>query len=196
MALRFADVIGPRDGSDRFVTYYAWIKFADTKELPPITVPENVLETTSFTYSGNAADSIIAAMDTPSAWDEAYNVAGSGVFNVTSSIITMGHIMGRHKLEIKRADRAPGVYPSITKGPIDIHKATSMLNFKATHETEALRRTIAWFEQQYSVSEDFREYVVNELGYIIYETQDFETEEEREDFTERVMAGIQARDEL
>ena len=182
VSLRYADVIGPRDNTGRFLTYYSWVKFHDLESVPPITIPRGVVEGTSITYVGDAAWSIVAAMDEANrgGWDEAYNIGCDEVFNVTSQIMTMGHLMGKHELRPRKGDIDLYIYPSVTKGPMDLSKAEDELGFVPTPLDVALSKTIAWYEKMYLDSKGFREDVLDELIGILDESYDYESDEERD----------------
>ena len=49
MSLRFADVIGPRDGTNRWVKYQLCVTYVNVKGIPALHVPNDVVETTSIT---------------------------------------------------------------------------------------------------------------------------------------------------
>merc|ERR1719203_421780 len=102
VSLRLADVIGPHDNSDRFSSYYTWLKYHHIKDVPNIYVPDNVLETTSVTYIYDIVQSIISVMNTPSSWDESYNIACQEIFNVTNAIETIAPMMGKSHIKIRR----------------------------------------------------------------------------------------------
>jgi nucleoside-diphosphate-sugar epimerase len=193
--LRFADVIGPRDSTGRFLTYYAWIKFHDLKSVPSIAVPQNVVEATSITFVGDAASSIVTAIDESNrgAWDQAYNIGCEEIFNVTSQIMTIGHLLGRHKLRPKKLKNLElYVYPSVTKGPMDVAKAKYSLNFVPTPLDVALLETVAWYETMYRTETDFREEILSELIDILDESNDFESDDDRETAVDALIAEFAA----
>jgi len=157
--LRFADVIGARDQTDRFITYVLWAKLlklareTDNNVIPNLHIPTEVLKRSSVTYVEDAAESIILAMNTPSSWKEAYNVASEEVFNVTQALEFISkHIIGQdytpNVISIDNPDNAVAMYPSVTRGPVDISKAQHKLKFVPTPLEEVLKKTIDWFEQQ------------------------------------------------
>mmetsp|Transcript_533 Transcript_533/g.1254 ORF Transcript_533/g.1254 Transcript_533/m.1254 type:complete len:422 (+) Transcript_533:109-1374(+) len=197
VSLRFADIIGPRDNTDRFLTYYAWIKFHDLESVPSIAVPHNVVEGTSITYVGDAASSIIAAIDESNVggWDEAYNIGCEDIFNVTSQIMTIGHLLGKHSLRPKKDDIDLYIYPSVTKGPIDIAKARDRIGFVPTPLDVVLFKTVAWYENMYLEHRRFRDDVLSELINILDEAYDYESDEERDDTIEALKAEVARYDE-
>ncbi len=193
VSLRFADVIGPRDGTGRFVTYYAWIKFHGLKSVPNIAVPNDIAEATSITYVEDAAQSILLAMDESNrdGWNASYNIACEEVFNVTSQIMSMGHLMGNHKIyPTKIRDLDLHVYPSVTKGPIEVTQAKNILGFLPTPQEVALSRTIRWYDEWYNNNGEFRKEVVKELIGILDEMNDYDSDEERHDAIEAMVAEV------
>jgi nucleoside-diphosphate-sugar epimerase len=193
VSLRFADVVGPRDSTGRFVTYYAWLRFERLKSVPNIAVPRGITEATSITYVGDAAQSILVAMDESNrgAWNASYNIACEEVFNVTSQIMSMGHLMGNHKIrpaKIRNLDLH--VYPSVTKGPIDVTKAKVTLGFRPTPQEVALSRTIRWYDKLYKGDSEFRKEVETELIGILDEMTDYESDDDRRDVIDSMLAEV------
>ena len=193
VSLRFADVIGPRDNTGRFVTYYAWVKFEKLESVPNIAVPKGIPEATSITYVDDAAQSILLAMDVSNrdSWNASYNIACEEVFNVTSQIMSMGHLMGNHHIHPKRIqDLDIHVYPSVTKGPVDVSKAKDTLGFRPTPQEVALSRTIRWYDKLYKKDGSFRKEVATELIGILDEVNDYESDDERHDAIESMRAEV------
>ena len=194
VSLRFADVLGPRDGTGRFVTYYAWIKFHRLKSVPNIAVPKDIAEATSITYVEDAAQSILLAMDESNrdGWNASYNIACEEVFNVTSQIMSMGHMMGNHKIyPTKIRDLDLHVYPSVTKGPIEVTQAKNILGFLPTPQEVALSRTIRWYDEWYKNNGEFRKEVVEELISILDEMNGYDdSDEERQDAIDAMLAEV------
>ena len=193
VSLRFADVIGPRDNTGRFVTYYAWINFEKLESVPSIAVPKGIPEATSITYVGDAAQSILLAMDESNrdSWNASYNIACEEVFNVTSQIMSMGHLMGNHHIRpTKIRDLDLHVYPSVTKGPIDVTKAKDTLDFRPTPQEVALSRTIRWYDKLYKKDGNFRKEVVTELIGILDEINDYDSDDERRDAIDSMLAEV------
>ena len=193
VSLRFADVVGPRDTTGRFVTYFAWVKFEKLESVPNIALPKRIPEATSITYVGDAAQSILLAMDESNrdAWNASYNVACEEVFNVTSQIMSMGHLMGNHHIRpTKIRDLDLHVYPSVTKGPIDVTKAKDTLAFRPTPQEVALSRTIRWYDKLYEKDGNFRKEVVTELIGILDEINDYESDDERRDAIDSMLAEV------
>ena len=197
ISLRFADIIGPRDNTDRFLSYFAWIKFHDLESVPSIAVPHNVVEGTSITYVGDAASSIIAAIDESNmgAWGEAYNIGCEDIFNVTSQIMTLGHLMGKHNLRPRKDDIDLYFYPSVTKGPMDIDKAKDGIGFVPTPLDVALFKTVTWYETMYLESRRFRDDVLSKLINILDKAYDYESDEERDAAVEALKAEVARHDE-
>lgn len=192
ISLRFADVIGPRDNTGRFVTYYAWIKFSKLESVPNIAVPKGIPEATSITYVGDAAESILLAMESNrDLWNASYNIACEEVFNVTSQIMSMGHLMGNHHIYPQKIrDLDLHVYPSVTKGPVDVSKAKDKLGFCPTPQEVALSRTIRWYDKLYKKDGNFRKEVVTELIDILDEVNDYESDDKRRDAIDSMLAEV------
>ena len=198
VSLRFADVIGPRDGTERFIKYYTWIKYHHLEDIPEIALPENVVEATSITYVNDAAQSIITAMEKNETWDEAYNIACEEIFNITSAITTLTQIMGQHEIiPDKLEDFDVSFYPSVTKGPMDITKAKDKLGFVPISLYTTLQETVAFYDKLYAESSDFRDDAQIILTDIVRDARDFDSDQDEEDAVDRVLAYLlEAEDEF
>lgn len=178
VALRFADIVGPRDNTDRFVTYHVWAKYVGRVEgLPSFHIQNDVVEASSITYVEDAAHAILKAMETPESWDDAYNIASEEIFNVTTILPTLGEILGRDPsvLGIKTLPEVESLamYPSVTRGPIDVTKAKDELGFQPTPLRKVLEETSAWYDTLFLEDKEAREKMVNEfIGDVLYEDED------------------------
>mmetsp|Transcript_25709 Transcript_25709/g.74370 ORF Transcript_25709/g.74370 Transcript_25709/m.74370 type:complete len:108 (-) Transcript_25709:53-376(-) len=103
----------------------------------------------------------------------------------------MGHLMGNHKIHpTKIRDLDLHVYPSVTKGPIDVNQAKNILGFDPTPQEVALSRTIRWYNKLYKKDGDFRKEVVTELIDVLDEMNDYESDKERRDAIEAMLAEV------
>lgn len=190
--LRFCDVIGPRDNTGRFLTLYTWIKFGDLKSLalPNLPIQEDAVEGTSITYVEDAAQSIILAFDeeNENAWDDrfGFNIACQEIFNVTSQIVEMGHMMGKHFVP-EKDEHGIDEYPSVEKGPVDVSKAMDKLGFVPTRQEVALRETLKWYDKLFRENEDIQEEVEEELIDILESLNEYQSEEEREEAIDNLL---------
>ena len=163
--LRFSDVIGPRDGTDRWMLYHLWIKYSKVLDIP-ITVPEEVAKTsTSVTYVQDAASAIIAALEAEKTWNEAYNVACEETFNVVSCIHSMAAIFGVKDIQVKTVPTEESfvVFPSVRRGAMDITRAKQELKFSPTPLQDVLNKTVEWYEQVFAENELVREHMLEEF---------------------------------
>ena len=192
VALRFADVVGPRDATDRYVIYHLWIKNQGFPRVPAFHIPEDIVEATSITYVNDAAASVIAAMNKPESWDEAYNIACEEIFNVTDVIITMGNYMGKENLRPLKVpqDDSFALFPSVLRGPMDISKAREKLGFKPTPLDVVLRKTLDWYNAELESNEEFLDASLQEWGEAV-----FDSEEEAEEIIDEIFDEL-TTDEL
>lgn len=183
--LRFADIIGPRDGTERWILYHLWIKYSQAIGIP-LTVPDNVANmTTSITFVEDAAASIIAAMNTKGAWNDAYNVACEEAFNVVSGIQSIASILSVDSVEVQvvPADESFEVFPSVRRGPMDITKAKKVLGFKPTPMLDVLKATVEWYEEVFVENEVLREYMLEEFISDVFTDED-------EDAVEKLLYAV------
>jgi len=171
--LRYADVIGPHDDTDRFATYVIWAKLQQLLNrediIPDLHTPEDILESSSITYVNDATQSIISAMSLTSSWNEAYNIASSEVFNVTSAVATIATKVYRNANYYKtpvviKVDSENGIamYPSVTRGPVSIAKAIKKLQFSPTILNKAISDTVSWYLDIFETDLNYRDTVVSE----------------------------------
>jgi dTDP-4-dehydrorhamnose reductase len=89
LILRLADVIGPRDCTDRFWEYYLWMKMAEKLSIPVKIPQEYVGKDISFTYTEDVAGLIadvvgLCVRDRSTIINEEYNIACKGTLTLTS----------------------------------------------------------------------------------------------------------------
>ena len=96
VTLRFADVIGPRDTTDRWYFYQLWVKFYESIGRP-MYIPTHVLELKqSMTYVNDAAQAVITAFEKgPAVWDEAYNIAMEEEFTLWDTVQSIAKVLGK-----------------------------------------------------------------------------------------------------
>ena len=205
VALHFADVVGPRDQSSRFVTYYLWTKYLHIPGVPALHIPDQVLEYSSVTSVDDAVESIMAVLERPDGWDEAYNIASEEVFNVTEAIQILGRLQGKEE-EALRIERRPAyesfsMYPSITRGPIDVSKAKGKLGFVPDTVEQVLLKALEWhddafFNMEGMMQSFLEDWAGNVLG--INPEDDDDGEEEGDDeasaVIEQILAEVESDD--
>ena len=160
VALRFSDVIGPRDNTFRWILYHLWIKFYHDLEIP-LHVPEGMQNVTaSFTYVNDAASAIILAMDKrEDAWNTAYNIAMEEKFTLPDMLSRMAETL-KIPNTTTSGESVEGsffIYPTVFRGPVDVSKAKLVLGFEPTDAEKAFRETALWYEEAFSTREAERE---------------------------------------
>ena len=160
MALRFSDVIGPRDNTFRWILYHLWIKFYHDLEIP-LHVPEGMQNVTaSFTFVEDAASAIILAMDKrEEVWNSAFNIAMEETFTLPGMLARMAETL-KISNTTTSGDSVEGsffTYPTVFRGPVDVSKAKLLLGFTPTDAETAFRKTVLWYEEAFSEREAERE---------------------------------------
>ena len=160
VALRFSDVIGPRDNTFRWILYHLWIKFYHDLEIP-LHVPEGMQNVTaSFTFVEDAASAIILAMDKrDEVWNSAFNIAMEETFTLPGALARMADTL-KIPNTTTSADSVEGsffIYPTVFRGPVDVSKAKLLLGFTPTDAETAFRKTVEWYEEAFSEREAERE---------------------------------------
>merc|ERR1719266_687010 len=65
--------------------------------------------------------------------------------------------------EIDTSDHNLYMYPTVYSGGIDTTKAKEMLDFQPTLFEDALKRTIAWFDNEFLSQYDYREEMISDI---------------------------------
>lgn len=162
VALRFSDVVGPRDTTYRWPLYQLWVTFYHEIDTP-IFVPESVMNVKeSLTYVQDAAQSILLAMNKPESWDNAYNIAFEREFSLWDILQLMGEVIGVEgmKQDNEESEKSIHLYPTVFSGPQDISKAKDKLGFVPTEPEVAFRNTVAWYKDLFINNEDEREELI------------------------------------
>mmetsp|Transcript_27133 Transcript_27133/g.38440 ORF Transcript_27133/g.38440 Transcript_27133/m.38440 type:complete len:146 (-) Transcript_27133:98-535(-) len=137
-------------------------------------------------------------MNTPESWNEAYNIACQETFNVTEAIQSIAKIVTGESLSVKRIGPAdeeqmfdPGaMYPSVTRGPIDVSKAMKRLSgFVPTPLEEVLRISCEWYEKEFMTNEESRAEFVDEWADNLFGEEE-DLDDERADIKEDVIESV------
>ncbi|KAJ7389859.1 hypothetical protein OS493_028828 [Desmophyllum pertusum] len=148
VALRFPDVIGPRDNSFRFWTYQLWIRIH--KDIGhPVHMPSAVSDIEfSLIYVEDAAKAIEKVLDVgPVAHNQAINLAFNEHFTLKTLLRNMADKLSIDELEFISEDEATWYsYPTVTKGPLDVSKAKLLLDWEPMTWERALDSLYTFFE--------------------------------------------------
>ena len=164
VALRLADVFGPRDTTTRWQLYQMWVRFYQDFGVPP-NVPSAVGDVTeSFTFVEDVAQAVdLVVTAGPSAWNQAYNIAAEDTVTLTSILLQMAKLQ---QVPLRQEDFGRDdfyLYPTVFTGPMSIEKAKAKLGFAPTHLDEAFRQTIDWYKARFAQSTVEREEIISRL---------------------------------
>ena len=166
VSLRLADVIGPRDTTNRWWTYQLWVKFYPEIQ-NPIFMPAHVAnKIESLTYVEDVPPVIMNIIELGEAvWNEAYNIAMEEEFSLANILLRMRDGMGMKEVlgNSQDTDKSFYLYPSVFSGNMDMSKAKKMLNFKPTKAEEAFKRTLNWYEDAFHKFPTQRDIILSEL---------------------------------
>ena len=155
--LRLADVIGTRDGTDRWWQYQLWIKACVASKLP-LYIPasfECTDQQLSFVYVNDIARLVCRMINrsvnvqTTPALNGAYNLACEETLTLTSflhKVFANTQQSGTLVVRPCHDTSVPHIYPSVEKGPIDISKAKKLLNWQPTRIDDAISQIVAFYE--------------------------------------------------
>ena len=95
VSLRLADVIGPRDTTNRWWTYQMWVKFFPEIN-NPIFMPAHVADKIeSLTYVEDVARAVLDVIDKgEEVWNNAYNIAMEEEFSLANILLRMRDGLG------------------------------------------------------------------------------------------------------
>ncbi|XP_069120345.1 uncharacterized protein [Argopecten irradians] len=184
VALRLPDVIGPRDNTYRWWMYQLWIKLSDYLDRPLSVPEELNSRPLSFVYSYDVADILIYLLDAElDVYNQAYNLAMEENPTLTELLKEMATFLDRPDIqivmnknsmtylwpsepsqqqydvsELSASDEgwssALYLFPSVSLGAIETSKAKRVLGWTPTSLTEAVRKSIMFFEEA-MLSSDF-----------------------------------------
>ncbi len=152
--LRLPDVVGPRDTTFRWWTYQLWIKLSLLLEDHPLTIPRFLVDfPMSFVYSEDVAELIVHLLQLgPQIKDQIVNVAWPETVTLKQFYEDIQEALGMEKggfVEIPD-EEAFYLYPSVRKGPVDVTKATNLLNWKPTAWKKAVNDTVEFYEKAFT----------------------------------------------
>ena len=164
--LRLADVIGPRDGTERWWQYQLWIQ-ACVELLLPIFVPVSLQHRQlSFVYvkdiAGLIKDLVDRSDESSQVFNQAYNLACretptlAGLLHKMCACLDSSDNRQASTMKVVGMDGAPQIYPSVEKGAIDISKAERLLKWKPSSIDDVIRETVAFY-QHVAASDDFED---------------------------------------
>ncbi len=172
--LRLADVIGPKDSSQRFWQYQIWVEVSGQIHIPVWIPSKYVTQPLSFVFVKDIAKLIarIAEMDSnalQSVCNQAYNLACVETVTLKEFLTIIQSCLDIKDLQVRDSDSecVPDILPSVERGPVNIGKARSMLGWCPTPLQLAIKETVdfnknvvskqAFREERESVYEDVEE---------------------------------------
>ncbi|XP_014673838.1 PREDICTED: uncharacterized protein LOC106814077 isoform X2 [Priapulus caudatus] len=175
VVLRLPDVIGPRDNTGRFWPYQMWIKYQQFLETP-ITLPSDIAgQPMSLVFSEDVARAVI---DSWQAGKKVHNQAINLGFDEDTSLMNFLQRIQRH-LGVKDGDASyelvPScvhLFPSVTRGPVDISKAKNLIGWQPTSLDDAISKTVQFYNaaetrfasERDDVFEDLSRWVIRDKG--------------------------------
>eukprot|EP00040_Diaphanoeca_grandis_P044638 m.13068 g.13068 ORF g.13068 m.13068 type:complete len:377 (+) comp9582_c0_seq1:308-1438(+) len=148
--LRLADVIGERDGTDRWLRYMLWIYACDVHgkaiDLPSGTEAGQQL---SFVFSDDVAKVIAHvvknAQDMPAALNQAYNLAFTSSATLNTTLEMMAKAMAVRTLRFNTPANPEMYFPSVTRGPVDVSKAKQRLQWQPQPLQTTIKRICTFY---------------------------------------------------
>ncbi|KAK3100686.1 hypothetical protein FSP39_023814 [Pinctada imbricata] len=153
IALRLPDVIGKRDSTMRWWIYQIWLKLHDYL-VRSISVPKFLeMKPLSLVYSDDVAEVILTCIDGDDRlYDQAYNLAFMENPTLLELLNKMKTGLGLHSLDVRidEKDDVVHLYPSVSKGVVDITKAQRDLGWHPTSLDEVVDELMEFYEDAIS----------------------------------------------
>ncbi|XP_013410026.1 uncharacterized protein LOC106173432 [Lingula anatina] len=147
---RLPDVMGPRDNTHRWWTYQMWIRLAGQYINKLVAVPDFLLAIPiSMVYSEDVASlivDIINMKDQSGVTDQVFNLAFKEKLTLPIVLNDISIELGLGNLTYL-AGSSQYLYPSVTKGAINISKALDLLRWKPTPWKRAVAETVKFYEE-------------------------------------------------
>ncbi|KAK2725120.1 hypothetical protein QYM36_001544 [Artemia franciscana] len=150
LILRLPDVIGPRDTTHRWWTYQLWMQlFTEFPLAIPIPRSNQILKT-SYVYSKDVASTILNVTDLSRTKSEilnqSYNIGFEEGFTLKELLYELESEMGQNiDYDLNADENAFTLFPSVSRGMVDITKAKDMIGFVPTKWKQALREVVQFY---------------------------------------------------
>ena len=155
--LRLADVIGPKDSTNRFWQYQLWVEMASKCKDLSVSIPRKYeCSPLSFVFSADVVKLITQIVNMTKAsrqeiLNQSYNLACSENLALTEFLqkikISLGLQNYNFNISTEDGDQVPQIYPSVDRGPIDITKAKSTLNWLPTPMDSVIHGTVEFYKE-------------------------------------------------
>lgn len=157
ISLRLPDVIGPRDSTNRFWTYLIWLRFGDILGQRIAIPPHLKTKKMSLVLSEDVGRLMLKLVKTDSfrVYNRAYNLAFRETVTLEELINMMAKTLGINEVNYDRESTGPYMFPSVTRGPLNITRAEKMLDWNPTPLSEAVQKTVQFYEYAMR-AKDFR----------------------------------------
>jgi len=166
VSLRLADVIGPRDTTNRWWTYQMWVTFYPEIDRP-VYMPAHVADKIeSLTYVEDVAQAVLKVIEKgEQVWDEAYNIALEEEFTLANILLRMRDGLGMKEVlgDSEDSEKSFYLYPTVFSGNMDISKAKKLLDFAPTPADKAFEETLAFYKKAFVDFPEERDEVLTEL---------------------------------
>ena len=154
VCLRLADVIGPGDATERWWQLQLWLNACLNLGLS-LNLPSSLQgKSLSFVYVKDVAqlvvDLVMIAHSGGSSHilNQSYNLAFREKVTLHQLLLLMNSELSKEEhIDIEYSDDAaiPQYFPSVERGPVDVSKATELLNWRPTSLMRAVHDTVMFY---------------------------------------------------
>jgi nucleoside-diphosphate-sugar epimerase len=153
--LRLPDVIGPRDNTDRWWIYQLWIQFHKVIGRPLYMTHDLSQQQISFVYSLDVAKAIASIMkDSEPHKSTVYNLAFGEVTTLRQLLVDIAARLQVADVEFSDTGTVKSyLFPSVTRGPLNTHKAMKKLHWQPTPLQQAINETTDFYDMAMGTAE-------------------------------------------
>lgn len=159
--LRLPDVVGPRDNTYRWWIYQMWMKLRPYLEKDVVVTAALANKQMSLVYVSDVADLIsdLVQNPNPEAFNQAFNLALKETPTLVQLLENIRDTLNLTNIQIS-SSRQPDtiqLFPSVSRGPVNISKAETILHWSPTKWETVLKDTVRFYEDAIGISHFGRE---------------------------------------
>lgn len=159
--LRLPDVVGPRDNTYRWWIYQMWVKLRPYLEKDVVVTAALANKQMSLVYVSDVADLIsdLVQNPNPEAFNQAFNLALKETPTLVQLLENIRDTLNLTNIQIS-SSRQPDtiqLFPSVSRGPVNISKAETILHWSPTKWETVLKDTVRFYEDAIGISHFGRE---------------------------------------
>ncbi|CAG5124261.1 unnamed protein product [Candidula unifasciata] len=149
--LRLPDVVGPRDNTYRWWIYQMWMKLRPYLEKDIVVTAALANKPMSLVYVSDVADVIFDLVENPNpeALNQAFNLALKETPTLMELLENIRDQLNLTNIRISTSRQPDTIqlFPSVSRGPVNISKAKTILHWNPTKWETVLKDTVEFYEK-------------------------------------------------